>query len=146
MAYWLFKSDPETYGFQDLERDKQAVWDGVSNPLALKHLRACKKGDQVFIYHSGKDKALVGLAEITREAYPDPKQKDERLVVVEIKTIKRLKKNVTLAEVKAVNEFSDFLLVRMPRLSVMPVTELQWKNLLKMADFTAEAQRPQRKT
>ncbi len=131
MSNWLFKSDPDTYGLAELERDKQTVWDGVSNNLALKHLRAAKKGDSVFIYHSGEEKAIVGIAEITKEAYPDPKQKDPRLVVVEIKFVKRLAKPVTLADVKARKEFADFALVRVPRLSVMPVTDAQWKALLK---------------
>jgi len=131
MSYWLFKSDPETYGLPELESDKKTVWDGVSNNLALKHLRSAKKGDSVFIYHTGDEKAIVGIAEITKEAYPDPKQKDPRLVVVEIKFVKRLAKPVTLADVKSRKEFADFPLVRMPRLSVMPVTDVQWKALLK---------------
>jgi predicted RNA-binding protein with PUA-like domain len=129
MSYWLFKSDPETYGYDDLERDKQTVWDGVSNPVALKNMRGCKKGDTVIVYHTGDEKAMVGLAEILKEAYPDPKQKDPKLVVVEIKEKGRLKKPVTLAEVKARKEFADFALVRQPRLSVMPVTNEQWKLL-----------------
>lgn len=133
MGYLLFKSDPEAYGFDDLERDKKTTWDGVRNPLALKHLRAAKKGDSVFIYHSGEQKAIVGLAEITKEAYPDPKQKDPRLFVVDIKYVKRLKRPVTLSEIKQQKEFTDFLLVRMSRLSVMPVTDAQWKSLSKMA-------------
>lgn len=134
MGHLLFKSDPEAYGFDDLERDKKTTWDGVRNPLALKHLRTAKKGDSVFIYHSGEQKAIVGLAEITKEAYLDPKQKDPRLFVVDIKYVKRLKRPVTLAEVKQRKEFADFPLVRMPRLSVMPVTDAQWKSLLKMAE------------
>ena len=133
MGYLLFKSDPEAYGFDDLERDKKTTWDGVRNPLALRHLRAAKKGDSVFIYHSGEQKAIVGLAEITKEAYPDPKQKDARLFVVDIKYVKRLKRPITLSEIKQRKEFADFLLVRMSRLSVMPVTDAQWKLLLKMA-------------
>lgn len=132
MSYWLFKSDPETYGLVELERDRQAVWDGVSNNLALKHLRSCKKGDLVMIYHSGDEKAIVGVAEIIREGYPDPQQKDEKLTVVDIKFLKRLKKPVVLADVKQQKEFSDFPLVRMPRLSVMPVTDAHWKRLMKM--------------
>ena len=132
MGYWLFKSDPETYGFHDLERDKQTVWDGVTNPLALKNLRSCKKGDPVIIYHTGDEKALIGLAEVTREAYPDPKKKDPKLAVVEIKVLKRFPKQITLADVKAKKAFVDFPLVRLPRLSVMPVTEAQWKALMKM--------------
>ena len=133
MGYLLFKSDPETYGFDDIERDKKTNWDGVRNPLALKHLRAAKKGDFVLIYHSGEQKTIVGLAEITKEAYPDPKQIDARLFVVDIKYVKRLKRPVTLSEIKQRKEFADFLLVRMSRLSVMPVTDAQWKLLSKMA-------------
>ena len=131
MSTWLFKSDPDTYGLTELMRDKQTVWDGVRNNLALKHLRAAKKGDSVLIYHSGEEKAIVGIAEITKEAYPDPKEKDPKLVVVEIKFVRRLAKPVTLSAVKARKEFADFPLVRMPRLSVMPVTDAQWKALLK---------------
>jgi predicted RNA-binding protein with PUA-like domain len=133
MGYWLFKSDPDTYGFSDLEREGETVWDGVKNNLALRHLRSCKKGDRVFIYHTGEEKALVGLAEVTKEAYPDPKKKDPRLTVVNIRAIGRLKKPVSLAEVKARKEFGDFPLVRMPRLSVMPVPETHWKALEKMS-------------
>jgi len=131
MSTWLFKSDPDTYGLTELMRDKQTVWDGVRNNLALRHLRAAKNGDSVLIYHSGEEKAIVGIAEITKEAYPDPKEKDPKLVVVEIKFVRRLAKPVTLADVKASKEFADFSLVRMPRLSVMPVTDAQWKALLK---------------
>jgi predicted RNA-binding protein with PUA-like domain len=132
MSYWLFKSDPVLYGYSELERDKQTVWDGVSNPLALKHLRSCKKGDQVFIYHSGAEKAIVGIAEITREAYPDPKKKDEKLSVLEIKALKRVPRAITLSEIKAQKDFADFALVRMSRLSVMPVSEKQWQKILNM--------------
>ena len=132
MGYWLFKSDPDTYGYDDLERDKKTVWDGVRNPVALRNLRAAKKGDTVLIYHTGEEKALIGLAEIIREAYPDPKQKDEKLSVVEIQALRRLKKHPTLAEVKARKDLADFALVRLPRLSVMPVNDTQWKILMKM--------------
>jgi predicted RNA-binding protein with PUA-like domain len=133
MGGWLFKTEPSTYSFADLQREGKAVWDGVSNPVALKNLRACRKGDPVMIYHTGDEKAVVGLAEITHEAYPDPKAKNERLVVVELKPDKPLKRAVTLAEVKARKEFADFVLVRQPRLSVMPVSDAQWNALLKMA-------------
>jgi len=133
MSYWLFKSDPDTYGFPDLRRDKRTTWDGVANPVALRNLRNCKKGDNVIIYHTGKEKALIGLAEITKEAYPDPKEKDPKMVVVDIQVVKPLSKSVTLAEVKARKEFSDFALVRLSRLSVMPVTDTQWKLLMQMA-------------
>ncbi len=132
MAYWLFKSDPETYGYDDLEQDKQTTWDGVSNPVALRNIRSIKKGDKILIYHTGEEKAIIGLAEAIREAYPDPKQKNEKLSVVDIKAIKRFKKHPTLAEVKARKDFADFALTRLPRLSVMPVNDAQWKLLMKM--------------
>jgi predicted RNA-binding protein with PUA-like domain len=134
MGHWLFKSDPEAYGLDDLERDKKTTWDGVRNPLALRHLRGAKKGDSVFIYHSGEQKAIVGEAEIIKEAYLDPKKKDPKLFVVDIQFVKRVKRPVTLSEVKARKEFADFPLVRMSRLSVMPVTDAQWKSLSKMGE------------
>ena len=133
MATWLFKTEPSTYSYADLVRDGKAVWDGVSNPVALKNLRACKKGDRVIVYHTGDEKALIGLAEITQEAYPDPKQKNEKLVVVDLRPGKKLKRPVTLAEVKARKEFADFALVRLPRLSVMPVSDAQFALLMKLA-------------
>jgi predicted RNA-binding protein with PUA-like domain len=131
--YWLLKTEPSTYSFADLERDKKAVWDGVSNALALKHLRSMKRGDLAFIYHTGDEKQIVGVAEVTRDPYPDPKEKDARLVVVDLRPRERLKRPVTLSEVKADGEFLDFELVRIGRLSVMPVSESRWKKLVKMA-------------
>lgn len=133
MAYWLFKSDPDAYGLEDLKKDRKTTWDGVKNNLALKHLRSCAKGDQVFIYHSGADKALVAIAEVTKGGYPDPEKNDPKLAVVDIKYVRSLPRPVTLAEIKARKEFADFALVRMSRLSVMPVSGSQWKVLLKMA-------------
>jgi predicted RNA-binding protein with PUA-like domain len=130
--YWLLKTEPSTYSYADLERDKKAVWDGVSNPLALKHLRLMKRGDLASVYHTGDEKQIVGVAEVTSDAYPDPKEKDARLVVVDLKPRERLKGPVTLAEVKALSEFRDFELVRMGRLSVMPVSAERWKKLVKM--------------
>jgi len=134
--HWLLKTEPSTYSYADLERDKKAVWDGVSNALALKHLRSMKRGDLAFIYHTGDEKQIVGIAEVTSDPYPDPKEKDARLVVVDLKPRERLARPVTLAEVKALSEFRDFELVRMGRLSVMPVSEARWKKLLKMASAT----------
>ncbi|MGO9526899.1 MAG: EVE domain-containing protein [Verrucomicrobiia bacterium] len=131
--YWLLKTEPSTYSFAGLERDKRAVWDGVSNPLALKHLRSMRRGDLAFVYHTGDEKQIVGIAEITSDPYPDPKEKDARLVVVDLKPRERLPRPVTLSEVKADAEFRDFELVRMGRLSVMPVSESRWKQLLKMS-------------
>jgi len=134
--HWLLKTEPSTYSFSDLERDKKAVWDGVSNALALKHLRTMKRGDLAFIYHTGDEKQIVGVADVTSDAYADPKEKDPRLVVVDLKPRERLPRPVTLAEVKARAEFKDFELVRMGRLSVMPVSEARWKRLLQMAAFS----------
>ena len=133
MANWLFKSDPETYSFSDLEREGHTVWDGVSNNLALKHLRSAHKGDSVLIYHTGEEKAIVGIAEVTTEPYSDPKQKDSRLTVVDVKATQRLARPVTLQEIKQQPEFKNFELVRLPRLSVMPVSDSQWKALVALA-------------
>jgi predicted RNA-binding protein with PUA-like domain len=132
-AKWLFKSDPEHYSFADLQRDGRTVWDGVSNNLALKHLRSARGGDLVLIYHTGSEKALVGIAEVTGDPYPDPKQSDARLVVVDIKFLQALPQTVSLAEIKQDASLRDFDLVRLPRLSVMPVSDVQWKALTKLA-------------
>ncbi len=131
--YWLLKSEPDCYSYDDLERDGGTYWEGVHNNLALKHLRNLKSGDVALIYHTGDERQAVGLAEVTRDAYPDPDGNDPKLVVVDLKPMKRLKKPVTLAAVKAREEFQDFALVRMSRLSVMPVTSAQWKLLMEMA-------------
>jgi len=133
MAYWILKTEPSAYSFDQLERERTAVWDGVSNPLALKHLREMQPGDEALIYHTGNEKAVVGLARVTSAAYPDPKAKDPKLVVVELKPGKRLQRPVTLAAIKAEPVFQDLALVRMPRLSVVPATAAQWKKLLEMA-------------
>src|SRR5580658_1388000 len=117
--HWLLKTEPSTYSYADLERDKKAVWDGVSNALALKHLRSMKRGDLAFIYHTGDEKQIVGITEVTSAPYPDPKEKDTRLVVVDFKPQKRLARPVTLSEVKGDAEFRDFELMRIGRLSVM---------------------------
>ena len=129
---WLLKSDPDTYGYSDLERDGNTVWDGVTNALALKHLREIKKGDALLIYHTGDEKAIVGLAEATSGAYPDPKAGDPKLAVIDIKPKKRVKRAVTLGEIKAMPEFASFALVRMSRLSVMPVGDPEWKKIVEL--------------
>jgi predicted RNA-binding protein with PUA-like domain len=131
--YWLLKTEPSTYSFAVLERDGKAVWDGVTNALALKHLREMKKGDLAYIYHTGNEKQIVGIAELISNPYPDPKQKDVKLVVVDLKPRDRLKRPVTLAEVKARKTFADWELVRMGRLSVMPVSVERWKLIRQMA-------------
>ena len=131
--YWLVKTEPGTYSFSDLQKAGEAVWDGVSNPVALKHLRAMQTGDCVFIYHTGAEKQIVGIARVTRGAYPDPKAGDPKLVVVNLKALEPVARPVTLAEVKARPEFADFELVRQGRLSVMPVSAASWKLLRALA-------------
>lgn len=133
MAYWLVKSDPEAYGFAELERDRSTTWDGVSNNLALKHVRQVRRGDQILIYHSGEEKSIVGVAEATSDAYPDPKAGESRLAVFDLRAVRRVAKPVTLAAIKGAAEFAKFELVRMPRLSVMPVPPALWERLLGMA-------------
>jgi predicted RNA-binding protein with PUA-like domain len=129
MALWLLKTEPSEYSFSDLEKAKRAVWDGVRNPVALRNLRAMKTGDAVVVYHTGDEKAAVGLAEVVREAYPDPKKKDPRLAVVELAVGRPLPRPVTLAEIKAMPVFADSPLVRQGRLSVVPLTAAQGKAL-----------------
>lgn len=127
------KTEPGTYSYADLERDGKAVWDGVSNPVALKHLRSMRKGDQVLLYHTGVEKSIIGIAEVTSEPYPDPKSKDQRLVVINLKPVRRLANSVSLASVKAEKVFKDFELVRIPRLSVMPVPTVLWRYIMQMS-------------
>jgi predicted RNA-binding protein with PUA-like domain len=131
--YWLLKTEPGTYSFADLEREKRATWDGVANALALKHLRSMKRGDLAFIYHTGDEKQIIGIAEVISDSYPDLHENDPKLAVVDLKPRERLPRPVTLAEIKAKPEFRDFELVRMGRLSVMPVSASRWQRLCKMA-------------
>lgn len=123
---WLFKTEPDEYSYDDLERDKKAVWDGVSNNLALKNLREVKLGDEILIYHTGNVKAIVGVAEVISEPYPDPAANDDHLVVVNLKPKRRLAQPLTLAEIKAIEGLSEFDLVRLPRLSVVPLSKEYW--------------------
>ncbi len=138
MAYWLLKTEPETYSFADLENDGMTRWEGVSNNLALKHLRAIKKNDCAFIYHTGKEKAVVGIAEVVKAAYPDPSGNDPKQVVVDIKVKRRLQRAVTLAELKSDKSFALFELVRLPRLSVMPVNSAHWNAIVKKSSLKPE--------
>ena len=130
--YWILKTEPTTYGYADLERARTAVWDGVTNNLALKHLRAMRRGDEVLIYHTGDEKAVVGVAAVVSEPYPDPKKQDLKLAVVDLEAKRRLARPVSLAEIKADKAFADLALVRMGRLSVMPVAPAQYRKLLKL--------------
>lgn len=132
MNYWLLKTEPSEYSYANLEERKKAVWDGVTNPLALKYIKAMRKGDLVFIYHTGDEKQIVGIATVTSDPYPDPKDDTGRLSVVDIAPKQQLKKSVTLTAVKAKKEFADWELVRMGRLSVVPVDEARWKMLKKL--------------
>lgn len=129
--YWVLKTEPSEYGFPDLVRERRTRWEGVSNPVALKHLRSMLEGDEALIYHTGTEKALVGLARIASAPYPDPS--DAKLVVVDVEPVKPLPKAVSLAAIKAEPAFADLGLVRVPRLSVVPVEPPQWKRLLALA-------------
>jgi predicted RNA-binding protein with PUA-like domain len=129
MAQWLVKEEPEHYSYDQLERDLKTVWAGVRNPLAQKHLRSIRRGDRIFYYHTGKQKAIVAVAKAASDAYPDPHDKTGKLFVVDIVPEKTLQRPVTLAEVKADKAFATFPLVRMSRLSVMPVSDAEWKRL-----------------
>lgn len=133
MSYWILKTEPSTYSFADLQKSKTTVWDGVKNPLALKHLRAMQVGDEVLIYHSGSEKAAVGTARVTKAAYQDPKKSDPKLVVVELRAGTALPAAVPLSMIKQDAAFKELALVRMPRLSVVPATAPQWKRLLALA-------------
>lgn len=130
---WLLKSDPETYSFDDLLREGTTRWDGVSNNLALKNLRNFHLGDLALIYHTGEERAVVGIAEILSDPYPDPARNDPRLVVVDVKAREKLKHPVSLDEIKRQAAFRTFDLVKLPRLSVMPVSDAQWAALLALA-------------
>lgn len=129
MAQWLVKEEPDHYGYAQLERDRKTVWAGVRNPLAQKHLRSIRKGDLVLYYHTGKEKAVVAVARALSDAYPDPSEVSGKLYVVDIAAEKRLENPVTLASIKADRAFASFPLVRMARLSVMPVTDAEWKRI-----------------
>jgi len=133
MAQWLVKEEPEHYGYDQLEKDRKTVWAGVKNPLAQKHLRTIRKGDRIFYYHTGKEKAVVATARAAGDAYPDPKDPSGKLYVVDVVADKKLTRPVTLAEIKADRAFASFALVRMSRLSVMPVTDAEWARIEKMS-------------
>ena len=134
MALWLFKEEPDSYSFADLRRDGSTVWSGVTNALAQKHLRAVKKGDRIFFYHTGDEKAVVGVMEAAADPAPDPDDEAGKRVVVTVKPVRALKHPVSLAAIKAEKAFAGWELVRVPRLSVMPVGEEQWKKIEAMSE------------
>jgi predicted RNA-binding protein with PUA-like domain len=129
MAYWLFKEEPDHYGFADLEREGTTLWDGVTNNLARQHLRQVRRGDRILYYHTGKEKAIVGEMRALSDAGPDPTGDDPKGVVVRVKAVRQLPHPVQLARVKADARLRDWDLVRFSRLSVMPVTEAQWRRV-----------------
>lgn len=133
MAHWLIKSEPFKYSWEQFEKDKQTFWDGVRNYAARNNLKAMKKGEEVFFYHSNEGTEIVGIAKVAKEAYQDPTTEEEAWVAVDFKPYKKLKKTVTLAEIKANKQLADMALVRLGRLSVQPVTDEEWKIVMEMA-------------
>lgn len=129
--YWLVKQEPSTYSYDKLEKEKKTVWDGVHNNLALKHIRLMKKGDQALFYHTSDEKRAIGIIEITKDPYPNPKEDDKRFVVVDVKPVARLKRPVTLDEIKKDSIFKNWDLLRISRLSVMPVPQKLWDAIIK---------------
>jgi predicted RNA-binding protein with PUA-like domain len=134
MAYWLLKSEPDTWSYEDQKKKgaKGDAWTGVRNFTARRYLKEMKKGDRAFFYHTGDQKAVVGIVEVIREAYPDPTAKGEPWVVVDVRTIEALPKPVTLAAVKQETKLNGMALVKYSRLSVQPVTDAEWKLVCKM--------------
>lgn len=133
MNRWLVKTEPSAYSFQQLLEEKRTVWDGVKNPLALKYLAQMRAGDRVIVYHTGSEKAAVGLARVTQGPYPDPAKNNPRMLVVDLAADRALPRPVTLAEIKAGSRFRGFELIRLPRLSVMPVRVAHWAALEAMS-------------
>jgi len=129
MAYWLFKEEPEHYSYSDLEREKGTLWDGVTNNLARLHLRQVRRGDRIFYYHTGKEKAIVGEMRAVSDAGPDSNRDDPKAVLVQVRPVRRLRYPVTLGQIKEDPLLAGWDLVRLPRLSVMPVTEDQWRRV-----------------
>ena len=133
MSYWLVKSEPSTYSWEQLEKDKQTTWDGVRNYAARNHLKAMKKGDEVFFYHSNEGLEIVGIARVSKEAYQDPTTKDEAWVAVDFKPVKKLKRPVTMQEIKQDKRLKDMALLRISRLSVQPVKPEEWEVVMELA-------------
>jgi len=134
MNYFLLKTEPSTYSFSDLQREKTTVWSGVANAAALIHIRSMQKGDMAMIYHTGTERACIGTAQITSNAYPDPEESNEKLVVVDLKVKKPLKRPVKLDEFKADKTFAKWDLLRISRLSVVPTHEKLWHRILELSD------------
>jgi predicted RNA-binding protein with PUA-like domain len=133
MAHWLVKSEPSAYSWEQFEEDKQTFWNGVRNYGARNNLRAMKKGEEIFFYHSNEGMEIVGIAQVVKEAYQDPTTEEDAWVVVDLKPVRRLMNPVSLAQVKAEPRLADMALVRLSRLSVTPVTDKEWAVVLEMA-------------
>lgn len=133
MAYWLAKSEPSVYSWDDLVKEKQTCWSGIRNYAARIHMRNMKKGDEVFFYHSNEGVEIVGIAKVIKEAYPDPTTDDDRWVAVDLKPVRKLKKSVSLDAIKKEKKLAEMALVRISRLSLQPVSDAEWKIVMAMA-------------
>jgi predicted RNA-binding protein with PUA-like domain len=129
MALWLLKTEPSTYSYDDLAREKKTTWDGITNTTALKHIRTMKKGDRALIYHTGDERAIVGIAEVVSNPYPDPKADNDKLVAFDLKPKEKLAAAVSLDTIKADKAFQGWDLLRIGRLSVVPVPPAMWKRI-----------------
>ncbi len=138
---WLFKEEPSNYNFDALVKDKSTVWSGVRNPVAQRNLHAVKKGDRIFFYHTGDEKQIVGIAKALADAYPDPDNPTGKAAVVDVGPVKKLARPVTLKEIKADPFFKTFALVRISRLSVMPVTDAEWDRIESLAHGAGESRK-----
>jgi predicted RNA-binding protein with PUA-like domain len=134
MSYWLFKEEPDHYSFADLERDGEALWTGVRNPLARQNLSKIKQGERIFYYHTGKEKAVVGEIQAIDDPMQDPNDADPKAVAVKVKPVRRLARPVTLKQIKEDPKLAQWELVRLSRLSVMPVSDAQWRRVLEMSE------------
>jgi predicted RNA-binding protein with PUA-like domain len=134
MAYWLIKSEPFKYSWDQFEKDKKTIWDGVRNYAARNNLKAMKKGDLAFFYHSNEGVEIVGIAKVVKESFQDPTTQETAWVAVEVSPYKKLKKTVTLAQIKANKSLADMALIKLSRLSVQPVTDKEWELVLAMAN------------
>jgi predicted RNA-binding protein with PUA-like domain len=130
---WLLKTEPNEYSYTDLEKENTAVWDGVKNALALKNMRTMRTGEEVFIYHTGKERRIVGIAQVANIAYPDPKLTDAKRLVIDIRAVRKLPEPITLAQIKQDDNMKGFELLRLPRLSIVPVLPQYWQHLLEIA-------------
>ena len=133
MAYWLMKSDPDAFPWQKLLKDGHAHWNGVRNYQAANNLKAMKKGDKAFFYHSNEGLEIVGIMEVTKESHPDPTDEKGRFVMVDVRPVKALKKTITLKDIKADTVLKHMALVKQSRLSVSPVTDTEWKRILELS-------------